>query len=204
MHMRRFFSSALFLFLVFAPLGRGDAPAKKAPPGLTAEQLVEQLTSKDYRVRDKASKALAALGKEALPALQKAKSHSDPEVRRRLDELIPPLERAVLLTPRRLSFHVTNKPIREVLAELSKITGYKIRYGWEEPVANAPREKVVYTFHFEKLPFWEAMDKIADATGMILQQYGGGWGSALTTAAVTILASYPRIPCSRTRPRRNT
>jgi hypothetical protein len=69
--------------------------------------------------------------------------------------------------------HVTNKTIREVLAELSKQTGYKIAYGWEEQMPNPPRDKVVYTFHFDKLPFWEAMDKIADATGMILQQ--GYW-----------------------------
>jgi hypothetical protein len=192
--MRRISCWAIVLVLGFAPLVRGDAPTKK-PAGLTPEQLVEQLTSKDYRQRDKASKALTALGKEALPALQKAKAHPDPEVRRRLDELIPPLERAVLLTPRQLSLHVTNKPIREVLAELSKVTGYKFQYGWETPVANAPRDKVVYSFHFDKLPFWQAIDKITDATGMMLQPYYGGWGMDDTTLMFYGADSYVPYSC---------
>ncbi|HEV3084762.1 MAG TPA: HEAT repeat domain-containing protein [Gemmataceae bacterium] len=149
-----------------------DTAARKATAP-TVEQLIEQLASKDYQVREKASKALAGLGKESLAALQKARSHPDPEVRRRLDELIPPLERAVTLSPRPVTLHMTNKPVHEILSELSKQTGYKI-LTWPEAPPNGAKDKVVYTIHFDKLPFWQALDKVCEATGMTLQQ--GYWG----------------------------
>jgi len=83
-----------------------DSSAKKAGPSV--EQLIEQMGNKDFQVRDKASKALAALGKEALPELLKGRGNPDPEIRRRLDELIPPLERAVALSPKLVTLHMTN------------------------------------------------------------------------------------------------
>ena len=171
MLMRPFLCLAVLVILGFVPWARSDTPAKKPSPAATPEQLVEQLASRDPQVREKAGKALAALGKEALPALLKAKGSADPEMRRRLDEMIPPLERAALLTARPLTLHITNKPIREILAELSRQSGYKLNYGWEgQQVSPTFRDKVVYTFHFDKLPFWQALDKITEATGMVPQQ----------------------------------
>jgi hypothetical protein len=36
--------------------------------------------------------------------------------------------------------------------------------------AGVAKDKTVYSFHFDKLPFWLALDKICDASGMTLQQ----------------------------------
>jgi hypothetical protein len=173
----------LFFLTVVLGLGRGplawcDAPIKTAANPPAVEQLIEQLADKDFRVRDQASKAIAALGTEVLPALQKGRTNPDPEVRRRLDELIPPLERAILLMPKRVTLHMTNKPLKEVIAELAKQTGYKI-LGFEgQP--NSDKDKTVYTFHFDKLPFWAALDKICEASGMVLQQNYGEDGLRLS------------------------
>jgi hypothetical protein len=170
-------SLALLLGLSLVSLAWGDASARKGTSGPSVEQLIEQLSSKDYQVREKACKAIAGLGKEALPALIKARANRDPEVRRRLDEVIPPLERAVALSPRLVTLHMTNKPVGDVINELNKQTGYKI-LTWpdQQPNVTPVKDKVVYSFHFDKLPFWLAMDKICDATGMTLQQNYWGWG----------------------------
>src|SRR5205807_10450870 len=128
-------------------------------PGATLpiEPLIEQLADKDFQRREAASKALAAAGTEALPALQKARAHPDPEVRRRLDELIPPLERALALAPKRITLHVANRPIREIIDELTKQTGYKFA-GLENQGGES--DKQVYTFHFDSVPFWPALDQV--------------------------------------------
>ena len=168
--MRQLTSVAISLVLVAATAAQ-PKPAESHPkPGPTVEQLVSQLGDREFRVRDQASKAIAALGIDALPALQKSRVNPDPEIRRRLDELIPPLERAITLQSKQISLHMTNKPIKDIIAELNKQTGYKLM----TMDGGTSNDKAVYTFNFDKLSFWEAMDKISEATGLLLQH--GYWG----------------------------
>jgi len=66
---------------------------------------------------------------------------------------------------------MTARPIKDVLAELTRQTGYKIA-SWpdEQPSAKDPH---VFTFHLDNVPFWQAMDQVCEAGGLILQQgYG--------------------------------
>jgi hypothetical protein len=161
----------LSTILVFTPSAHGENPGNRSTTA-TVETLIEQLGNKDFHVRESASKSLSAMGIDILPALRRSRSTLDPEVRRRLEELIPPLERAVALTPRRITLHMNNKTSRDVLAEFSKQTGYKLAT-WPDPQANGEKEKAVYTFHFDKLTFWEALDKLCETTGLVLQQNYG-------------------------------
>jgi hypothetical protein len=165
--MRRFISPAFFLSLGLVSLLSGAPPEKEPAATRQIELLIEQLGDKDFRQREEARKALIARGAEALPAMQKGRAHADPEVRRRLDELIPPLERALALAPKRVTLHATNKPIREIIEALTKQTGYKFG-GLEHP--GVERDKLAYTFHFDQLPFWQAMDQVCEAGGYVLQQ----------------------------------
>jgi hypothetical protein len=165
--MGRLISPAVFLSLGIAPLLWAAAPDKKPSPAPTIEAWIEQLGDKDFQRREAASKALAALGAAGLPALQKGRSHPDPEVRRRLEELIPPLERTLTLAPKRITLHLTNKPINDVIDELSKQTGYRFA-GLESLGSNG--DKLVYSFHFEQVPFWQALDRVCEAGGFVLQQ----------------------------------
>jgi hypothetical protein len=178
---------AVLLALEVVPQAVADSPVKKKPPPPSIEQLIQQLGDRDFRVRDRASRQLIDLGIEALATLQKERSaQTDPEVRRRLDELIPSLERTATLMSKLVTLHMTNKPIHDVLNELTRQTGYKILDG---AVVNGPggvlvqnggrapgssQDKLVYTFHFDKIPFWQAFDQISDASGLALQQ--GYWG----------------------------
>jgi hypothetical protein len=148
--------------------GQPDVPR----PARSAAQLIEQLGHEDYTQRDAASKALLALGAQALPALKKAKDHEDPEVRRRVGELILTVERAGLLAPRRVTLRLKDKPIRQAVTELARQTGYTIEL-WPNAQANGEREKELFRLDLENVPFWEAIDRICAAGGLALQEgYG--------------------------------
>ena len=108
---------------------------------------------------------------------------ADPEVRRRLDELIPPLARKQALSPKLITLHMIDRPIRDILAELTRQTGYKIG-AWPEEQPNN-KDPNVFTFHLDNVPFWQAMDQICEAAGLVLQQ---GYGD--DTLRVNALDSY--------------
>jgi hypothetical protein len=155
--------AAVVVGLVAVSLAGGDTPPPAAAP--TVEELLARLGHQDFRVREAAQRALAALGVEALPALRQAyKTRTDPEVRRRLDALIPPLETAVRVAPKLVTLAVTNRPVRETINELAKQTGYKIDLG------NGAQENQVFTFRFDKVPFWKALDEVSRAAGLVLQR----------------------------------
>ena len=66
-------------------------PAGKAPAGVSQaeiEALIRQLGSERWKVREAASKKLAAMGPEILPLLQKYRTHPDLEIAARVRALI--------------------------------------------------------------------------------------------------------------------
>jgi hypothetical protein len=99
--------------------------------------------------------------------LQKARTHTDAEVRRRVQDLIAQLERMEALTPKVLTLHMVNKPLKDVIDEVARQTGYKLPLPSGSPPEQA---KKFHTFHFDKVPFWKAFDQICDAGGLALQQ----------------------------------
>jgi hypothetical protein len=150
----------LAALLLGAVLGAPDRPSG-AP-----EQLVGQLGAPDFRLRDEAARRLEALGLPALPALRRALGSADPEVRRRARDLIPAIETAAFLAPRRVSLHLAGKPLRAVFDEVTRQTGYKIEFWASNP--NQP-----YTFDFHDLTFWEALDHVCASANLVLQpNYG--------------------------------
>jgi hypothetical protein len=147
------------------PAGARTADAAK-PDYAGTDRLVEQLGDPDYRRRDDAAMKLRSEGLAALPALRAALNHADPEVRRRAGELVPVLETAALLAPKRVTLKVDNRPVREVLDSIEKQTGYKIET-W------GPAGRTNCSFDFADLPFWQALDVVCRGTGLVLQQgYG--------------------------------
>src|SRR5689334_10849277 len=104
-------------------LVRANGAPGPAKPAASAEQLIEQLGHREYRVREEANRVLAARGAEVLPALRKARNHKDPEVRRRIEALIGPLEAALLVAPKRITLTLNQRPVREAIGELAKQTG---------------------------------------------------------------------------------
>jgi hypothetical protein len=146
------------------PLPQGERGEKAPSPAVQA--LIEQLGDPDFRKRDEAARRLEAEGVSVVPALRRALGHADPEVRRRARELVPVIETAALLAPRRITLKMADKPLRTVFDEFTRQTGYKIEF-W---TSNANQ---TYTFDFAGLTFWEALDRVCAASGLVLQpNYG--------------------------------
>ena len=138
--------------------GRSDSPV--------LARLIEQLGDADYRKRDEATLKLRAEGVKALPALREAISNSDSEIRRRARDLVPLIETTALLTPKPVTLKLRNRPLREVLDSIERQTGYKVE-SW------GAGNRGSYTFDFNDLPFWQALDTVCQGTGMVVQQgYG--------------------------------
>ncbi len=147
------------------------APGRAAPPdadNAALERLVEQLGDRDFRKRDEATRQLESAGARALPVLKKALDHADAEVRRRVRELVPQIETALLLAPRRVTLKMTDKPLRAIFDEMTKQTGFKIEF-WTSP------QNVGQTFRcdFQNVPFWQALDQLCREANLVLQQTYG-------------------------------
>jgi hypothetical protein len=160
--VRKLFVLLLAGCLTFACWATDNNPA--AAPKY--EEWIEQLGDSDYQKRDVALQLLQAQGSAALPALRKAVNHRDAEVRRRVVDLIPTLEVAAIVAPKRVSLKVTNKNLREVFDEVAKQTGLKVEF-WSNNLQQT------YSFELRNLTFWEAVDRISRETGMVIQQSFG-------------------------------
>lgn len=146
------------LGLIFAA-SAGDIAAQSASSEPPVAVLIERLGSDDYEVREQAGKDILQRGDKLLPDLRKALETTDnPEVSRRLTVLIRKLDYDRLVAPRRVTLSVQNRPVKEVIDLMAKQTGYRIEY-------NGNREMGV-TFDFKDVPFWEALDKVALASGV--------------------------------------
>lgn len=150
-----------FRWAALAGLLIAVAAQSESPP--TAERLIEQLGSREFKARESAAKTLAARGEDALPAMRKAVDHPDPEVRKRLEQIIADTERAALLAPKRVSMRFDG-PVKEALAELSRLSGYRVDLQGAASVAPVSVDVVNGTF-------WETLDKICAQAGLVMQQH---------------------------------
>ncbi len=162
---------AALLSLALIIRGNAAAPADKtaalrAAP--TMDRLIDQLGDTDYRKRDEAARLLEAEGIKVVPALKKALGHPDAEVRRRAYNLIPQLETAAFVAPRRVTLRMSNKPLRAIFDEMTKQTGYKIEF-WTAP-NNAQQ---TYSCDFKDTTFWQALDHMCRDANLVLQHNYG-------------------------------
>src|SRR5689334_12596197 len=159
--MPRRLGLALGLCLGLAAGVRGEETATAAP---AVERLIEQLGSRDFKVREAAGRALSVRGDEALPAMRKALAHPDPEVHQRLTQLIADTERALLLAPKRVTLKLDQVPMAAALAELTRQTGYRIEF-------QGGGQQQLVSLQAENVTFWEAFDKLCAQGGLVLQQH---------------------------------
>jgi hypothetical protein len=155
------------------PATAKTAPAvavPKAVPPPPIEPWIDQLASRDFRLREAAVKEIMKAGVPALPALRKVRDHRDAEVRRRVEELIATLDRAAALAPKLITLKMDKKPVREVLNEMAKQTGFKIPT--TDAAFNGPQGKKPYSFQFDRTPFWNALDNVCEKCGLIVSASG--------------------------------
>jgi hypothetical protein len=171
--MTRTLALVMLVGAALVPALANPAP-EPVDPSKEVGRLIEQMTDRNPQVRESAYKALTAMGAESLPALRRHRDHGDPEVRRRIGILIETKETAARLAPKRVSLHVQGKPIKDVVAELSKQSGYKIDFSSDNAKANGLVQG--FDFDLDNVPFWEAVHKISNDAGLSLQSYFRGEG----------------------------
>lgn len=157
---------AVVLTLAALPGLRASSPAPPAGPPLSVPRLVEQLGDADYRERDRAGRLLRGLGPAALAELRPARNHADPEVRRRVNEIVADLETAELLAPKLVTLDAKDRTLRQIFQDVTRQTGYKIE-------SFGGNEQQHYSFKFERVPFWQAVDRVSNAAGLVYQPYYG-------------------------------
>jgi hypothetical protein len=158
--------AAFVCLALAAAVGGQPSSSDKKPSGPSVDQLIEQLGDPDFRKRDKAGDLLKVEGVKALPALREALKNPDPEIRRRLVDLIPAIESDAILAPKRVTLSMKDKPLNEIFAELTKQTGYHYEFQHNQPNSK-------FTLDLKNATYWEAVDEIGKSTGMDLQQgYG--------------------------------
>lgn len=138
------------------------APAVTDPTA----KLIERLASPDYKVRESATKALEERGVELLPELRKALDGEHPaEARKRIAALVERFERLRILSPRRITLSLKDRPVAEAIKEIAKQTGYAIQY--------QGNRNVLITIDFKNATFWEAMDYICTMAGLVMHHNEG-------------------------------
>jgi hypothetical protein len=141
-------SMSIAVLIIVATIGHAradDSVSKKS-----AEQLIGELGDNDFNRREAATKAIEALGADALPALQKAANHPDAEVRSRIDKLIP----LAMVAPKRVSLKLSGMPIHGAIDALLKEAGYKLDFDHTE----APYQKPC-DIKLSNVTFWEGLEK---------------------------------------------
>jgi hypothetical protein len=143
-----------------------DKP-KPAPAAESIAKLVENLNSRDFKAREAAGKALEARGVDALPGLRSAlQATTSTEVRTRLQSIVQNLERVQILSPRRVTLKMTDKPVSEVVREIGRQCGYSMQY---QGAANR-----TVTVDFENSTFWEAADYVCNRAGVVMYENDQG------------------------------
>jgi hypothetical protein len=121
------------------------------------EKLIAQLSDRDYAVRDASCQALRQRGAPVLPLLLHARTRGDIETRRRLDELIPEMQSALLLAPQRVTLP-KNKSAKEYAALMAAQTKYVIQ-------ADGLDGTKLLDLSCSRAPFWETLDRLCDSAG---------------------------------------
>jgi hypothetical protein len=133
-----------------------------APPD--PMELVDRLGSSRYADREAAARALEQLEQRSLPALQAGLESRDLEVRTRAEAIMRRVEGTVLTRPTMVRLDFSDVPLPEVVAELSRRTGMKLRL-FPENLAAWKSQRVTLQ-EAEAVPFWKAIDRLCQATSL--------------------------------------
>jgi hypothetical protein len=140
---------------------------------LEVRRLVRQLNAPQLAQREAAEKELLQLGPRVLGLFPAVTDRTPAEVGQRLGRIRQKLQRAAAeaaIQPSLITFAGDAAPLSKVLAALQEQSGNQIvdfrqRFGQEvtDPELNV---------HFDKVPFWQALDKVLDQANLTVYSFG--------------------------------
>lgn len=188
------FCTSCVVVACLTPEISAQQPAGIVQGVLTVEQLIEQLGNGEFRRREEATRMLTERGPAVLPALRVASQHRDPEIRRRIEDLLKVLEASNILAPRRFSLQLKQQSVQDAVQALAKQSGYKIQLWPNAPPNNgAAAPQTVMDLNLVDATFWDALDRVSDAGGLNLQQHAFGD----ETLRLNLDNSYAPFRCNR-------
>jgi hypothetical protein len=138
-----------------------DAHATSRPTGVQA--LLEQLGADDWRVRQAAQDKLIEMGLDVVPDLRNLlRATSDDEVRTRAEAAIRQIDEAERNGPTRITLHVKDASVMDVLAEISKQAKVRIDFSPNQP----PNPPTKVSIDADRVSFWLVMKEICQKTGI--------------------------------------
>ena len=133
-----------------------QGPDQNPPAGL-----VERLGTDRHA---EAEATLLRLGARALPPLRKAAAGGDKRVRPRASELIDRIERALLSEPTLVTLDYRDRPLEEVVWSLGQRSRMRV---FLDPTGMDRRRAMRVTLQEPgPVPFWKAIDGLANAAGL--------------------------------------
>lgn len=132
-------------------------------------QALRELESNELQVRDKAEKALVAMGAPALPYLPEVTPRTSGELKVRLQRVRQALQQAKIGNQFEASTVTLNGKMRlgDALEQISKQTGNPIQVDHRHPLAELPIElSAVDT------PFWDVMSSVMQQAKLRINAYG--------------------------------
>jgi hypothetical protein len=134
-------------------------------------RLVAQLDAPQLAQRDAAEEALLKLGPQALDLLPPINERTSPEVKLRITRIRQKLQQAAAestIKPSLITLHGQSMPLAKVLAVLEDQSENKIELKDISPAQSDLR----ITADFDKMPFWQALDRVLDQTALSVNPYG--------------------------------
>src|SRR5262245_13277410 len=183
----------------------GAAPASPASPSAEQiSQLVNRLSSSNFREREAASRELDALGATALEALKKAAASEDMEIASRAkslaDRITARIENEQRLAPALVDLKFKDTPIEQAINELAKQSGSQITLGPDRSKLNGRK----VTLETGRVPFWVAMEKLCEAAQLRETESASPMASEMRTTQFQQLGGQPVQIVSYTSPNART
>jgi len=139
------------------------------PTSQAIEALIAELSDDAWQARQRAQDQLVAIGEDVLPHLQKTLAQTtDEEVRTRVESAIRQIGVQIARGPTRLTLHVKNANLRDVLDELQRQT--KTQFALRDSLGGERK----ITLDVDRQPFWLVMNEIFKQTGVGTQAMNTG------------------------------
>ena len=130
-------------------------------------EMIKALGDSSFEVREKAEKDLGLAGEPALEQLRKERKSQDPEIRRRVENLIKKIEmesdNKKLIDPKKITMKHSDAPVTEVIADLVKQSGYRIVL--QDKTRALETKKI--SVEMKDASFWEALQTISVKANLV-------------------------------------
>lgn len=141
------------------------APAADPSPAPALDAQIAQLSSDDWRTRQKAVRFLVAAGEDALPRLRQAlRQTRNGEIRARLEAAIGHIEEDRRVGATLVTLQLEGASPARAVEELSRAARGSI--GLEPPDLARDRSLKPVSLNARKRPFWEVMQALSRQTGL--------------------------------------